>query len=308
MPTVTSKDGTEIAYETMGSGPPLILVDGAMCYRDFGPMRPLAEALKDRFTVIIYDRRGRGESGDTLPYAAEREVEDLDALIDAAGRVSVYLYGCSSGGAIALEAANARAGQGQEAHRLRDAGDRRRQRASRSTPAYHAEHCRHIAAGRNGAAVKQFMRLGRRARLHRSLIMPLMMGKAWKKLTAIAPTLPYDFAFVGPYQQGKPLPAGKWQDVTAPVLVADGGKSPDVDAQRPGRAGAQPPRRVPDAPGPDAHGQGRPQAPMITRIPGSRLMPKFRTTLVRGDGTTMGMIVPPEIVEHSARASARRSR
>jgi pimeloyl-ACP methyl ester carboxylesterase len=100
----TSADGTRIAYESIGSGPALVLVDGAMCYRDFGPCRSLAEHLKDRFTVYFYDRRGRGESGDTAPYAPEREYEDLAAVISAAGG-DAYVLGFSSGGALALQAA-----------------------------------------------------------------------------------------------------------------------------------------------------------------------------------------------------------
>ena len=85
MPTVTSKDGTSIAYEQSGQGPALILVDGALCHRAFGPMRPLAALLASRFTVYAYDRRGRGESGNILPFAVERGIEDIAALIDAAG-------------------------------------------------------------------------------------------------------------------------------------------------------------------------------------------------------------------------------
>ena len=81
MSTVTSTDGTTIAYQRAGSGPPVILVDGAMCYRGAGPMRPLAALMQESFTVYTYDRRGRGESSDTLPYAVAREVEDLQALI-----------------------------------------------------------------------------------------------------------------------------------------------------------------------------------------------------------------------------------
>jgi pimeloyl-ACP methyl ester carboxylesterase len=184
----------------------------------------MAEALKDTYTVTIYDRRGRGESGDTEPYAAEREVEDLDALIDAAGG-SVYLYGASSGGAIALETANTHP---QKVRKLMIyempviVDDSRKP----IEPAYLRSIAADTAAGRNGAAVKKFMRSVGVPGLF-LLIMPLMMGKVWKKLTAIAPTLNYDFAFVGPYQQGKPLPAGRWQDVKAAVLVGDGGKSPE---------------------------------------------------------------------------------
>ena len=85
MKTVTSKDGTAIAYDQAGNGPPLVLVDGALNSRAFGLNGPLAAVLADRFTVITYDRRGRGGSGDTPPYAVQREIEDLAAIIDAAG-------------------------------------------------------------------------------------------------------------------------------------------------------------------------------------------------------------------------------
>src|SRR5947199_4126921 len=102
--TVTSKDGTRIAYDTIGHGPPVILVAGAMCSRSFWSGPELAKLLARRFTVYNYDRRGRGESGDTLPYAVAREIEDIEALIDEAGG-SAYLYGHSSGAALDLEAA-----------------------------------------------------------------------------------------------------------------------------------------------------------------------------------------------------------
>src|SRR5512143_3755398 len=101
---VTSKDGTKIAYETQGQGPALILVDGALCYRGFGPMPGLAQLLMPYFTVYTYDRRGRGESGNTAPYALDREIEDIDALIREAGG-KAYVYGISSGACLALEAA-----------------------------------------------------------------------------------------------------------------------------------------------------------------------------------------------------------
>jgi pimeloyl-ACP methyl ester carboxylesterase len=102
--TVTSKDGTSIAYEVQGSGPPVILVGGA--FVDRSENAPLAGELADGFTVFNHDRRGRGESGDTPPYAVEREFEDLDAVIAEAGG-SAHMYGISSGGALALEAAAA---------------------------------------------------------------------------------------------------------------------------------------------------------------------------------------------------------
>jgi pimeloyl-ACP methyl ester carboxylesterase len=85
MNTVTSADGTTIAYDRTGGGPPVILVDGAFCGQAFGPMPGLAPLLAKHFTVYGYDRRGRGDSGNTQPYAVEREIEDIEALIDAAG-------------------------------------------------------------------------------------------------------------------------------------------------------------------------------------------------------------------------------
>ena len=105
MPTGTSKDETPIAYETSGSGPAVILVDGALSYRDFGPMRPLAALLAPHFTVFAYDRRGRGASGDSQPFAPDREVEDIAALIAEAGGPA-HIFGTSSGAVLALEAAS----------------------------------------------------------------------------------------------------------------------------------------------------------------------------------------------------------
>ena len=103
--TVRSKDGTVIAFDRIGHGAPVILVDAALCYRGMGQSRQLAALLAPHFTVITYDRRGRGESGDTAPYAVEREVEDIAALLREAGG-SAYLWGMSSGAVLALEAAS----------------------------------------------------------------------------------------------------------------------------------------------------------------------------------------------------------
>lgn len=103
METVRSADGTVMAFDRAGDGPPVIAVAGALGSRAFDPLTP-AKLLAEQFTVISYDRRGRGDSGDTLPYAVDREVEDVAALIEAAGG-SAYLYGISSGAVLALEAA-----------------------------------------------------------------------------------------------------------------------------------------------------------------------------------------------------------
>jgi pimeloyl-ACP methyl ester carboxylesterase len=114
MRTVESKDGTRIAFSRAGDGPPVIVVDGAACYRKFGPGTRLTALLAEHFTVVTYDRRGRGDSGDTQPYAAEREIEDLQALIDQAGG-SACLYG-------GLLRGSARAGDGSSRHRRQKPG------------------------------------------------------------------------------------------------------------------------------------------------------------------------------------------
>jgi pimeloyl-ACP methyl ester carboxylesterase len=97
-----SQDGTRIAFEKAGNGPAVVIVSGALAHRDGG--KPLAGKLMHRFTVYTYDRRGRGDSSDTKPYAVDREIEDLGALIEQAGN-KAYLYGVSSGAALALQAA-----------------------------------------------------------------------------------------------------------------------------------------------------------------------------------------------------------
>jgi pimeloyl-ACP methyl ester carboxylesterase len=221
MPAVTSADGTTIAYETIGSGPPLILVDGALGYRALGFSGKLAEELAAGYTVYTYDRRGRGESGDTQPYAVDREVEDIAALIEEAGG-SAHLYGISSGAALALEAAN----QGLPIERLalyeipfvlddtREPMD----------PDYLPNVERAIAAGKPGDAVKHFMRLvGVPGPF--VAVMPLM--PMWKKLKASAHTLPYDKAALGDTGSGRPLPADRTSGVTVPTLAIAGGKSPE---------------------------------------------------------------------------------
>jgi len=218
MPTTTSRDGTSIAYDRDGHGEPLILVPGAFSYRCYPGQVKLATLLAARFTVYSYDRRGRGDSGDTKPYAVEREIEDLDAMITAAGG-HAHVWGLSSGAVLALEAAAA----GLPIRRLAvhepplvvDPGDRR-------PPADLVQHVSSlIDAGQRGAAVRYFMVDGMGAPTFVPMMMRLM-PKAWKALTAVAHTLPYDAAIVWGYQQGRPLPAGQWESVTMPTLVMCG--------------------------------------------------------------------------------------
>jgi pimeloyl-ACP methyl ester carboxylesterase len=216
MPTVTSADGTTIAYECSGSGPAIVLVDGAMCYRAAGPMRPLAKLLKDHVTVYTYDRRGRGESGDTAPYAVEREVEDLRAIITVAGG-RAHLYAMSSGGAVALATAVAERGVSglalyeppylagiEESTRIRD---------------YTARLREVLAAGRNGDAVALFMaNIG----MHTQAIDHLRLQPGWATLEAIAPTLAYDDALLA----GGGVPHDLTSAITVPTVVMAGKASP----------------------------------------------------------------------------------
>ena len=218
---VISADGTRIAFQRQGSGPALILVDGAMCYRGQGPNDALASLLANDFTVFTYDRRGRGESGDTAPYTVEREIDDLRALAKEAGG-SVYLYGISSGGALALEAVNAGLPVRRLAlYELPFVVDRSR----RIIPDdYESTMDGHIAAGRRGPAVSLFMRVG--VGLPALVVGMMRLMPAWPKLKAVAHTLPYDTSFTAPLQRGKALPADRWTSVHVPVTVIAGGKSP----------------------------------------------------------------------------------
>ncbi|MBD2871391.1 alpha/beta fold hydrolase [Paenibacillus arenilitoris] len=218
---VYSQDGTAIAYEKIGSGPPLILVDGALCSRENGPNGALAAQLQRHYTVYTYDRRGRAGSGNTMPYEIEREIEDLSALIGEAGG-SAFVYGISSGAALALEAANRLPSVKKlalyEAPFVVDA-------SRKPVPADYSERMEGLlAAGRRGAAVKHFMRTGVGLPAPVVAMMPLM--PAWSKLKAVAHTLPYDTLLTVDHQRGKPLEAGRWSSVTVPTLVAAGGKSP----------------------------------------------------------------------------------
>jgi pimeloyl-ACP methyl ester carboxylesterase len=218
MHTITSPDGTTIAYDRTGAGEPLILIGGAFSYRRFPGQVKLAQLLSARFTVYSYDRRGRGDSGDTAPYSIEREIEDLAAVIDAAGETAC-VWGLSSGAVLALEAAAAglpiRRLAVQEPPLAVDPADRR-------PPAGLRQHVTGLTdAGQRGEAVRYYMVDGMGAPAFVPGLLHLIPG-AWKKLTAVAHTLPYDAELVEPYQTGRPLPAGQWAAVTMPTLVMCG--------------------------------------------------------------------------------------
>jgi pimeloyl-ACP methyl ester carboxylesterase len=220
MSTVTSRDGTTIGYERLGSGPPLILVDGALCHRQMGPLPEIGKLLADRFTVIVYDRRGRGESGNTLPWSVDREVEDISALITAVGG-SARLFGVSSGAVLVLEAA----ARGLPVPKLAVYEPPFIVDGSRSPvpadfiPGLH----RLLAAGNRNEVVKRFMRI---VGVPGIFIALMRFFPNWRKLAAVAHTVPYDMTILDGTQSGKSLPAARWSQVVAPCLVLDGGKSP----------------------------------------------------------------------------------
>ncbi|WIY06220.1 alpha/beta hydrolase [Amycolatopsis mongoliensis] len=220
MSTTVSTDGTKIAYTRAGSGPALVLVDGAMCYRGSSPNDALAKELAAHFTVHTYDRRGRGESADTGPYAVEREVEDVAALVKEAGG-EAFLFGISSGAALALEAARSLPVTKLAVYEPPFVVDGTRPRVPAGYP---ARLDAALAAGKRGQAVKMFMTEG--VGLGGAMVAMMRIMPFWAKLKRAAHTLPYDTALVVEHQAGTPLPAA-WPEVKVPALAVDGGRSPD---------------------------------------------------------------------------------
>ncbi|HEX4423175.1 MAG TPA: alpha/beta hydrolase [Kofleriaceae bacterium] len=220
---VTSRDGTMITYDRRGSGAPLVLVDGAFCRRAFGPMAKIADLLADRFTVFNYDRRGRDASGDTPPYAIERELDDLDAVIAAAAG-PVGLFGISSGAMLALRAVS----RGAQVSRLVVfepplvlAGS-----TGSLPPDRRAEIVRRAEAGDRSGATDTFMRMVGVP----GFAFPLMkLFGVWKKLTAAAHTVPYDLALLGDTGGDHALPdeiRTMLAAIRVQTTVCVGGKSP----------------------------------------------------------------------------------
>jgi pimeloyl-ACP methyl ester carboxylesterase len=220
--TIRSADGTAIAYDCAGDGPALILVGGAFSFRRYKSWVQLFELLTPRFRVISYDRRGRGDSGDAPEYTVEREIDDLDALVQAAGG-SAHAFGMSSGGVLALRAAAAglpieRVVVYQPPFAVDASGH--------LPPPDFGPRLRALAASGNRAATAAyFMREGMGA--PRVLIGLLRVARPiWKNLEAVAHTLPYDYAVMGATVHGRPLAREPWASIATPTLVVDGAKSP----------------------------------------------------------------------------------
>lgn len=237
MNTVISNDGTTIAYDQVGQGPAVILVTGALGFRSHEMQAGLVAPLEQHFTVINYDRRGRGDSGDTLPYAPEREYEDIEALIDAVGG-SAYVYGLSSGAILALKAMRAfphkvkKLALYEPPFILDD-----------SRPPLPADYVEKInaavAAGNRDKAVEIFMTEALLIPAEFVAMMrapqPAEAGAAgepggaappsWTQMESLAHTLAYDGEIVRELMTGNPWPPDTWASATSPTLVITGENS-----------------------------------------------------------------------------------
>jgi len=219
MRKVVSKDGTAIAFDKTGQGPAIILVGGALS--DRSAATPLASLLAPHFTVFAYDRRGRGDSGNAAPYAVEREVEDIDALINEAGG-SAFGFGHSSGAVLALKAA---------------ARLKRIKKLALYEPPFVVDDSRPpvpedyvaqindlVSAGRRGDAVEFFMTEA--VGVPDDLVAQMRGMPMWAEMEKMAHTLAYDGKVMGDNMAGNTLRAKQWTSITVPTLVMDGGASP----------------------------------------------------------------------------------
>jgi pimeloyl-ACP methyl ester carboxylesterase len=220
MRTVTSKDGTTIAFDQSGQGPALILVGGTFEQRAMDSETTQLAALPllaQHFTVFHYDRRGRGDSMDTPPYAVAREIEDIEALINEAGG-SAFVFGISSGAALALEATI------KLGHKIK--------KLAMYEPPYFSDEATQqvwidyrrqlkevLAAGRRGDAVALWMMV---TELPADQIPEIRQHPMWPMWEAVAPTLAYDAAVMG---EDFSVPTERAARVTVPALIMDGGAS-----------------------------------------------------------------------------------
>ena len=220
MTTVTSKDGTTIAFDRSGAGPALILVGGMFEQRAMDSETAQLAAsplLAQHFTVFHYDRRGRGDSADTLPFAVGREIDDIEALIDEAGGEAL-VFGISSGAALALEAALALGGKVRKLAMYEppynDDGD-----ARQAWRDFRGQLTELLAADRRGDAVALFMML---TGMPAEQVPEMRQYPMWPMWEAIAPTIAYDAAAVG---EDASVPVGRAAGVAVPTLVLNGSET-----------------------------------------------------------------------------------
>jgi pimeloyl-ACP methyl ester carboxylesterase len=221
MQTVISADGTQIAFDRYGEGPPVIVVHGALGFRRFKASEQLATALAEHCTVINYDRRGRGDSGPAGPVSVEREVEDVAALIDAAaGRAA--LFGLSSGGALALRAAGADIGVDKLV--VYETPFKTDPTAKYPRDDYGVRLDEIVAARDRAGAARHFMRNA--VGMPAPLVAVMSRTSMFKQFAANGLTLTFDYAALGEdNMHGAPLRAQEWVGVTCPTLVVYGGKT-----------------------------------------------------------------------------------
>ncbi|WP_280445601.1 alpha/beta fold hydrolase [Nocardia brasiliensis] len=216
MSTAISADGTRLAYDVVGEGPALVYVTGATCFRKFRPVVDDVKAFSKEFTVYTYDRRGRGDSTDTAPYEVQREVDDIEAMIDAAGG-NAFVYGHSSGAVLTLEAAlrlphKVDRAVIYDASYVHDAAERDS----------YAELARKVESllqrGENSGAVKEFLReIG----MPRPFVALLPLFPGWSTMKALAPTLTYDIALTADVP-----PLDRLGGIKVPLHIVAGAKSP----------------------------------------------------------------------------------
>jgi len=220
MEQATSADGTTIAFDRSGRGPALVLVGGALS--DRAAAVGLAGKLAPRFTVIAFDRRGRGDSGDTAPYAVEREVEDIVALLDGAGG-SAFVFGHSSGAVLALETARTFPERVPKVAVYEPPFIVDDSRAP--LPAdYAGQLGTLVSEGRRGDAVAYFLTTG--PGVPAEAVESMRTEEYWPSLEAVAHTLAYDAAVMGDTMGGSPAPLERWASLRVPTLVMAGGASP----------------------------------------------------------------------------------
>src|SRR6266516_1541064 len=217
MKKVLSKDGTPIAFDRSGEGPAIILVGGAFTDRSQPILVQLAAFLAPHFTVFNYDRRGRGDSGDSAPYAVEREVEDIEALIVEAGG-SAFVCGFSSGAALALAAARRLAITKLALYVPPFIVDDSRPRLPED---FATQLTRLVSSGRRGDAAELFMT--KAAEVPVEVVAQMRNAPFWPGVEAVAHTLIYDATIMG---NNNALPTERVASGAVPTLVIDGGASP----------------------------------------------------------------------------------
>lgn len=212
----TSRDGTRIAYDVSGDGPPLVYVTGAICSRRFPPVARDTTHFATTFRVLGYDRRGRGDSGDSAPWSVQREVEDIEAMIaEVGGRA--YVYGHSSGAVLALHAAH-RLGDAVIGVVLYDASWAADEGGAAEYAGLRSSVDRLLDQGRHAAAVRRFLAgIG----MPRVFVHLLRFMPGWRGVRALAPTLRYDMELTA-----DPPPLDLASEVRVPVHVVVGERSP----------------------------------------------------------------------------------